>query len=216
MRVTLAMAAAAAAVSADPRRYAGDRIIVEAAGTICDVTSYGAVPDNKTDNTAAITAAWAACAAPGSTLRFPVVAGTPSTFSTGPIQAPGPLVNFAFEVAAGATLRFGMSPSSWPQPLDCITLDHGGSSIVFTGGGVVDGAGAPWWPNKKGFRPRMMLVEQGDGCSGLLFTNITFMNRCVRACASTSFSYEPRPACDRWHSHMQHAQPQPQSGAELQ
>jgi len=172
-------AAVAAASLVRAARHAGSRIAVHAEGATCDITAYGAVGDNRTDNTAAITAAWAACAAPGSTLLIPSVAGSLSVYVTGPMQAPAPLVNFALVVEAGATVRFAVTAAAWPQPLDCINMVHGGGGIAITGGGVFDGVGAPWWPNKNGFRPRMLHVDGSP--SGLLIAGVTFVNRCVQA-----------------------------------
>ena len=41
------------------------------------------------------------------------------------------------------------------------------------GGGTVDGSGAPWWPNKHGFRPTLVKMEK---VNTLLISDVTFID----------------------------------------
>ena len=70
--------------------------------------SFGAVPDNSTDNRAAITKALAACAAArGCTLTFP----GPGIYVTSPIAL---VTNLTLVIAEGATLHGARSRAGWP------------------------------------------------------------------------------------------------------
>ena len=108
------------------------------AGTF-DVTSYGAVGDNKTDDTKAIQAALtAAVNAGGGTVVVPS-----GTFLSGPIMI-GNSTNL--QLASGATLKmlpYGTYPSSPPA----FITPTGGSThdIAITGSGTIDGQGQAWW-----------------------------------------------------------------------
>lgn len=174
-RVALALAALHSAVSAPTLRApqlkvaAGDRIRISVpAANVCDVTKYGARGDGKTDDTAAIQAAINACGGGDTALLFP----SGHVFSSFGITLPA-LNNFIFEVQPGATLLFNPDVSSWPANSNCITVTSGGSNLAFTGGGIIDGSGAGWWPNPKAYRPTLLRME---GSSSVLVSNLTWRN----------------------------------------
>jgi len=142
---------------------------------IFDVTAYGAVGDGVTDNTAAIQATInAAKAAGGGTVEFPPAAGA---YLSGPITL-GSYLNF--QVDAGATLRalpFGVYPNSKTAPAHFVTISSASTDVEFSGGGTIDGDGAPWWTAYDAGtitgRPRLIQINKS---SNMLFTGITFLN----------------------------------------
>jgi polygalacturonase len=113
------------------------------------VTSYGAVGNGTTDNTAAFAKAIAACNAAGGG-HVTVPAGT---FLTGAIRL---LSNVDLNLASGSTLKFSGDASKFPlvltryEGIECMNHSpmiyaHGASNIALTGSGVLDASGtAPW------------------------------------------------------------------------
>jgi polygalacturonase len=113
------------------------------------VTSYGAVGNGTTDNTAAFAKAIAACNAAGGG-HVTVPAGT---YLTGAIRL---LSNVDLNLAGGATLKFSGDATKFPlvltryEGIECMNHSpmiyaHGASNIALTGSGVLDASGtAPW------------------------------------------------------------------------
>ncbi|KAG2721236.1 hypothetical protein I3760_02G072000 [Carya illinoinensis] len=110
---------------------------------VFDVTSFGAVGDGCTDDTAAFTAAWkAACAVESGVVQAPAdyCFIITSTIFSGPCK-PG----LVFQVDGVIMPPDG--PDSWPkadsrkQWLVFYRLDH----MSFTGKGTIEGNGQKWW-----------------------------------------------------------------------
>lgn len=142
---------------------------------IYNVTTYGAVGDGVTDNTAAIQAAINdARAAGGGTIEFPPA---PAAYLCGPITI---YSNMNFQVDGGAILRalpFGTYPRSFTSPSHFITVNSASTNVEFSGGGVIDGDGAAWWAAYDSGvisgRPRLVQINKS---TNMLFTGITCLN----------------------------------------
>ncbi|MGA2889505.1 MAG: glycoside hydrolase family 28 protein [Terracidiphilus sp.] len=152
------------------------------AAQVCNVKAYGAKGDRTTKDTHAIQSAINACAGKGGTVRL-----KPGTYLTGPIVLRS---NITLEVATGATLLGSQDKSDYPeiqemretalQPLIGAT---NAENITIRGGGVIDGAGQPWWadvyshkhtPNfTAAMRPRLILL---DHCKHVLIEEVTVQN----------------------------------------
>jgi hypothetical protein len=113
------------------------------------VTSYGAVGNGSTDNTAAFAKAIAACNAAGGG-HVTVPAGT---YVTGAIRL---LSNVDLNLASGATLKFSGDASKFPlvltryEGIECMNHSpmiyaHGASNIALTGSGTLDASGTSSW-----------------------------------------------------------------------
>jgi hypothetical protein len=154
---TMLFALSAPAVSAAPP------LPVIPAGTFA-ATSYGAVGDGVTDNTAAIQAALnAAKAAGGGTVE---IAAATQPYLCGPITVYG---GTNLQVDTGATLqalRFGTYPNSSTSPAHFITIASGSTNVQLSGGGTIDGNGSDWWTayNNKAIsnRPRLIQINHAD------------------------------------------------------
>ena len=121
-------------------------------GRVLDVTDFGAVGDGRTDCTAALAGAIAACTAAGGG-RVLVPAGR---FRTGALHL---LDNVDLHLAEGAVLAFSQDPRDYLPPVrtryegvDCYNYSpflyaHGRRNIAVTGAGVVDGGADAehWW-----------------------------------------------------------------------
>jgi polygalacturonase len=135
------------------------------------ITDYGAVGDGVATNTKAVQAAIdAASAAGGGVVEVPE-----GDFLCGPVK----LANFIdLQVDAGATLKMlplGKYPGGTDEPANFITAAslH---DVAITGGGTIDGQGAPWWPfakTKGAKRPRMIAMSS---CERVLIEKITLIN----------------------------------------
>lgn len=153
------------------------------AAPVCDVKAYGAKGDGVAKDTQAIQRAIDDCAQQGGgTVRL--VGGT---FLSAPIELKS---RITFEVAAGATLLGSQDVEDYPETValrekTLASLIHASNaeSITIRGGGVIDGAGKPWWdavysrraPGKytAALRPRLVLL---DHCKHVLVENITLQN----------------------------------------
>jgi polygalacturonase len=156
------------------------------AAPACNVFAFGAVGDGVADDTAAIRAALAACAAPNSTVLLPATRadGAPAIFSSAPLNLTA--TNLTFLVAG--TLLASADPSAYPvvaglpsyfpdywrwQPF--LWIIHA-AGVRVAGGGTIDGRGdAYFWPswfNGSLADPlnmrRPMLVEVFSGSDAVL------------------------------------------------
>jgi len=114
-----------------------------------DVTDFGAVPDGRTNDTAAIAKAVAACAAAGGgTIHFPA-----GRYLTGSIQMES---NLTLSLDAGSTLLYSSDPADSPlvpsRWEDTNAWTHapliyanGKENIAIVGRGTLDGQGRNWW-----------------------------------------------------------------------
>jgi hypothetical protein len=147
-------------------------------------TTYGAVADNSTDNTAAIQSAINQATKGGitnglrgGTVRIP--AGT-NAFLCGPLNLSN---NVNLQIDAGAILRvlpFGTYPG-YPYTNSALVSNFISASsltnVEISGSGAVDGQGSPWWQanntNSAVNRPRLINFS---GCNRLLIQNVTLSN----------------------------------------
>lgn len=152
------------------------------AANVCNAKAYGAKADGKTKDTQALQRAIDTCAAKGGG----IVRLSGGTFLTGPIVLKS---NITLEVDNGATLLGSQDFFDYPaaqelrepsvEPLiGAKNADH----ITIRGGGVIDGAGQPWWDavhaHKRSLfpaehRPRLILL---DHCRHVLIEDITIQN----------------------------------------
>jgi polygalacturonase len=117
-------------------------------GNAFDVTAFGAVGDNATDNTPAIQAALdAATAAGGGTVSIPA-----GTFLCGPINVRS---NTNLFLASGCILRM-LPMGQWPNaPYTSGTTPNfisvvGVHDAMVSGSGTIDGQGQAWWDRVDG------------------------------------------------------------------
>ena len=116
---------------------------------VFNILDYGAVPDGKTKNTAAIAATIAACAhAGGGTILFPA-----GKYLTGSIM---PESNQTLHLEAGAELLYSGDPADSPlvaSRWECTNVfthasliyAEGKHNIAITGRGTLNGQGWNWW-----------------------------------------------------------------------
>lgn len=150
-----------------------------------NVTAYGAVGDNATDNTSAIQAALnAARTGGGGTVEIPAAA---QPFRCGPITV---YSGTNLQIDAGATLvalPFGIYPNSTTAPAHFISVVSGASNVAITGGGIIDGNGADWWAayNAKTItnRPRLIQINRSDV---VLLSGLTLVNAAMFHVATSS------------------------------
>ncbi len=150
---------------------------------VCDVRAYGAKGDAVTKDTHAIQSAIDACAEK----RGGIVRLTPGTYLTGPLVLKS---HITLDIQSGATLLGSQDKSDYPsmqelrqpavQPL--LSASHA-EHIVIRGGGIIDGAGQPWWADvyshrglpdfDPALRPRLILL---DHCRHVLIDGVTMEN----------------------------------------
>lgn len=110
---------------------------------IFDVTKFGAVGDDKTDNIDAFRAAWGeACKNSTTHAKVLIPAGTfraAQTMFAGPCTSPKPIT-----VEVMGTVKANTDPSEYVSPEWFTFQDIDG--FVLTGKGVFDGQGAASWP----------------------------------------------------------------------
>jgi len=165
-----------------------------------NIKEYGAVGDNKTDNTKAINEAIKAATNAGGG-RVVVPSGI---YLSGPIQFAN---NLNLQIDSAAILMM-LPIDKYPGGIIEGTAFICGSNlhdIAVTGKGMIDGQGNPWWPyaktSKTAKRPRMIafrdctrvLVDQVKLINSPMFhiaiggksSNVTVRNVIIRAPAST-------------------------------
>jgi polygalacturonase len=112
---------------------------VAEAATVCSAKSYGATGNGTTKDIAALQAAINACKGSGT------VELTSGKYLSGSLTIAGSLT---FDIASGATLLASQSASDYPAAgshLQALLLVSNTSNVTITGGGTIDGQGAPWW-----------------------------------------------------------------------
>jgi hypothetical protein len=141
----------------------------------CNVLDWGAVGDNRTEDTAAVQAAVSNC----STVIFP-----PGAFLLRPIYIGGNN-GLTIVVTAGAILVAWGDPDTWNattgsvRPLLWADEYQNGKpapliNFTLTGGGSIDGQGWRWWPYGK-TRSRPILLDLSR-VENLAVTNVTFID----------------------------------------
>ena len=175
-----ALACAAAAAGTHPTPPAAFDV-----GRHCDVTSFGAAGDNRTDCTRAFRAAVAACG----TVHVP-----PGTFRTAAFNLTS---NQLLSLADGATLVAQPDARLYPVVLGLPPMGSAGRakvapcalvsayfatnvSVVGAGRGksVIDGLGWQWWQNYSwvGHHYSMISLVQTYKCRGVTVANLTLQN----------------------------------------
>jgi Glycosyl hydrolases family 28/MBG domain (YGX type)/Putative Ig domain/Immunoglobulin domain len=146
--------------------------------TVFDVTTYGALANGTTDNTAAIQATIsAASAAGGGIVRFPAAA---LPYLCGPIT----LANYIdLRVETGATLRvlpYGTYQSAiytaaTGSYANCITINNA-HDVALSGGGTIFGDGSAWWTayTANGALPHRPYMVKFTGCTRVHVSGLTF------------------------------------------
>jgi polygalacturonase len=162
-------------------------ILVSAAARPYNITDYGAVPDGRTDCTAAIQKALDACKPSGGTVVVP-----PGNYLSRPLVIH---TRTTLRIKSGATLLANTNYSDYMKvPGDWLKARGSGDfkpfiggkdlvDVVFTGSGTIDGNGAAWWPEaekarqiKPGYTlPRPNLIGL-DRCTNLRVENLTLRN----------------------------------------
>src|SRR5579875_1545714 len=148
---------------------------VAKAATVCSAKSYGATGNGTTKDTAALQAAINACKG-GGTVEL-----TSGKYLSGSLTIPG---NITFQIDSGATLLASQSASDYPangSDLQALLLAHG-SNVTITGGGTIDGQGAPWWSEidaekaaGQTLSPRPPLIDL-ESVTTATISNITLKN----------------------------------------
>lgn len=136
-----------------------------------NIRDYGAVGDNKSDNTNAISAAITAAANAGG---GKVVVPT-GIYLCGPLKFAN---NLALQIDSAAILRM-LPIDRYPGGTTDGTAFISGSElhdIAITGKGMIDGQGSPWWPfakTKNAKRPRMIAFRI---CDKVLIEGVKLIN----------------------------------------
>ncbi|MDE3063542.1 MAG: glycoside hydrolase family 28 protein, partial [Acidobacteriota bacterium] len=156
---------------------------VSHAARVCDARDFGAKGDGTTKDTLALQSAIDSCTAKGGG----TVLLTSGTYLTGPLVLKS---HITLNLRYGATLLGSQDHADYPrmeelrepavQPL--ISASHA-DHITLRGGGVIDGAGQPWWADvtshrhlpdfSPALRPRLILF---DHCSPIRIEGITVQN----------------------------------------
>lgn len=149
---------------------------------VFDVKKFGAVGDGKTLDTAAIQRALDECAQSGGG----IVELPPGTYLSKPIFLKGN--GLTFQLDEGATLQATDNFDDFADPekrggVLAFVNANGLNDLTITGKGVIDGAGAKWWPDvrlakKNGApesrrRPRMVVLQN---CLNLRVEGIRLQN----------------------------------------
>lgn len=135
------------------------------------IKEFGAIGDNKTDNTQYIqNTIDAAHNSGGGKVIIPA-----GVYLCGPLQF---YSNLDFHIDSGATVKF-LPIDQYPGGTTAGTDFISGSKlhdVAITGKGTIDGQGAPWWPfakDKNAKRPRMIALKE---CDKVLIENVTLTN----------------------------------------
>jgi len=143
--------------------------------TVNNVLKFGAVGNGKTDDTAAIQKAFAACSSSGCQVVFPTgynFLSFPFSFSTSNLQ---------IYVEKGAQILANNDVKSWPSkdgnPVNFITNTGNLNNVTITGQGIINGQGAVWWEGYKNgtITNRPMLVFPSH-ITGLVISYITLLD----------------------------------------
>jgi len=160
---------------------------MDASAKVFDVRQFGAKGNGTNFDTAAIQKALDACQNSGGTVEL-----TPGIYLSQPLTVHAKTI---FKIDAGATLQASTNQSDFMKtPGDWLAAKSSGefkafisgeklSDVTFTGGGVIDGGGAAWWPEaekaretKSGYtlpRPNLIVLER---CKNVRVENITLQN----------------------------------------
>ncbi|MDX3748759.1 pectinesterase family protein [Streptomyces sp. AK08-02] len=147
-----------------------------ATGTVCKPTAYGAKADGTTKDTAALQKAINACAGKGGSVEL-----TSGKYLSGALTLPGDLT---FRIDSGATLLASQDAADYASSGSKLAplLAGSGKNLTITGGGTIDGQGAPWWAKTRAEKAagqtlssRPGLVSVNDA-SNLRITGITLRN----------------------------------------
>jgi polygalacturonase len=136
-----------------------------------NIKAYGAISDNKTDNTLAIQSAIDAAGKSGGG-RVVIPSGV---YLSGPLKFSN---NLNLQIDSAATLRF-LPFDRYPGGLKEGTSFISGTGlhdVAITGKGTIDGQGSPWWPyakTKDAKRPRMIVFRD---CDKILLEHVTLTN----------------------------------------
>ena len=184
-------------------------------GSDCDVTTFGARGDNKTEATSAFAAAITACQGRGTVLVPPgrfllrpvrLLSHTDLFLSPGAVLVAWGGVGWQNGWPNSTTITCTASPYEAKQPqvlprLESLLHANAVQNVTVRGGGTIDGQGWRWWPlrAKSDYyhhcRPRLIEILGSPGndhdlaSSHLRFDNLTLHN-------SPSFNF---------HVHAQHA-----------
>jgi len=138
----------------------GQAHAVNAATTICNVKSFGAVGNDVQKDTVAIQKAIDTCASTGGgTVEVP-----PGTYLSAPLFMRS---NITLQVDTGATLDASQTLSDYTIPpgvivhTNVLAFINGYkiNNVGITGGGLINGEGAPWWATGKAAHDRPRLIE---------------------------------------------------------
>ena len=150
--------------------------VAAGAQTVCVVQDYGATGDGKTLDTAGIQKAVDDCAAKGGGM---VQLAGAAKFVSAPLVLKS---HITLEIAAGTTLEGSTNHNDYPEIEEfhdkgrqSLLSAHGAEDITIRGGGIIDGRGESWWPNRAvGYmRPRLIVF---DHVKHVLMENITVQN----------------------------------------
>ncbi len=136
---TSASGGAAGSTSSDPCSPSNPAVVpLPTIGTgLFDVTKYGAIGDDKTDNTTAIQAALTAAGnAGGGTVTIPS-----GTFLSGPMVLSS---GTRLDISSGAVLKM-LPMASYPAGATAFITANKAHDIALTGAGTVEGQGQAWW-----------------------------------------------------------------------
>jgi len=144
---------------------------------IVNATNYGAVGDGVTTNTAAIQNAINAAAmggttngSAGGTVEIP-----PGIYLSGPLNLSN---SINLQIDAGAILRMlplGMYPGGTTSGTSFISGSYL-HDVELSGGGAIDGQGAPWWPYSNTNGANRAVMFSPSDCNRVLVQNITMSN----------------------------------------